>query len=29
LKLLAQGVRFIDPVSAEERNFRSRITLDW
>ena len=29
LKLLAQGVRFIDPVTGEERSFRSRITLDW
>jgi tRNA pseudouridine32 synthase/23S rRNA pseudouridine746 synthase len=29
LKLLAQGVRFIDPVTAEERSFRSQITLDW
>lgn len=29
LKLLAQGVRFIDPVTGEQRDFRSRITLDW
>lgn len=29
LKLLAQGVRFIDPVSGQERSFRSEITLDW
>ena len=29
LKLLAQGVRFIDPVTGEERRFRSQITLDW
>ena len=29
LKLLAQGVRFIDPVSGQERSFRSQITLDW
>ncbi len=29
LKLLAQGVRFIDPVSGEQRSFRSQITLDW
>lgn len=29
LKLLAQGVRFIDPVTGEQRHFRSRITLDW
>ena len=29
LKLLAQGVRFIDPVTGEERSFRSQITLDW
>ncbi|NCE93224.1 pseudouridine synthase [Pseudomonas sp. L13] len=29
LKLLAQGVRFIDPVSGQERSFRSQITLGW
>ncbi|KAF1030474.1 MAG: putative RNA pseudouridine synthase [Pseudomonas sp.] len=29
LKLLAQGVRFIDPVSGLMREFRSQITLDW
>ena len=29
LKLLAQGVRFIDPVTGEERSFSSRIVLDW
>lgn len=29
LKLLAQGVRFIDPLTGLERTFRSRITLDW
>lgn len=29
LKLLAQGVRFIDPVTGEQRDFRSLITLDW
>lgn len=29
LKLLAQGLRFIDPVTGEERVFESRITLDW
>ena len=29
LKLLAQGVRFIDPVTGVERSFRSQITLDW
>ena len=29
LKLLAQGLRFIDPVTGEQREFESRITLDW
>lgn len=29
LKLLAQGLKFIDPVSGEERVFESSITLDW
>jgi len=29
LKLLAQGVRFIDPVTGLERSFRSEIHLDW
>ncbi|VVO25030.1 hypothetical protein PS834_04524 [Pseudomonas fluorescens] len=29
LKLLAQGVRFIDPVTGEERSFSSRIVLEW
>ncbi len=29
LKLLAQGIRFIDPVTGEERSFSSRITLEW
>lgn len=29
LKLLAQGLRFIDPVTGQERVFRSQITLDW
>lgn len=29
LKLLAQGLRFIDPVTGQERGFESRITLDW
>ena len=28
-KLLAQGVRFIDPVTGEERSFSSRIVLEW
>ncbi|MBX8472037.1 MULTISPECIES: pseudouridine synthase [unclassified Pseudomonas] len=29
LKLLAQGLRFIDPVTGQVREFESRITLDW
>jgi len=29
LKLLAQGLRFVDPLTAEERFFESRIKLDW
>jgi tRNA pseudouridine32 synthase/23S rRNA pseudouridine746 synthase len=29
LKLLAQGLRFVDPVTGEERFFESRIKLDW
>ncbi|MFC6336739.1 pseudouridine synthase [Pseudomonas sp. CCM 7891] len=29
LKLLAQGVRFIDPLSGVERTFKSAITLEW
>lgn len=29
LKLLAQGLRFVDPVTGLERVFRSQITLDW
>ena len=29
LKLLAQGVRFIDPVTGEQRDFSSRIVLEW
>jgi tRNA pseudouridine32 synthase/23S rRNA pseudouridine746 synthase len=29
LKLLAQGLRFIDPVTGEVREFESRITLQW
>jgi tRNA pseudouridine32 synthase / 23S rRNA pseudouridine746 synthase len=29
LKLLAQGLRFIDPVTGQERTFDSRITLQW
>ncbi len=29
LKLLAQGVRFIDPLSGEQRRFSSEITLAW
>ncbi|MFO2464036.1 pseudouridine synthase [Pseudomonas sp. 15FMM2] len=29
LKLLAQGVRFIDPVSGVERRFNSEIALEW
>lgn len=29
LKLLAQALAFIDPLSAEPRNFRSALTLDW
>ncbi|WP_409316626.1 pseudouridine synthase [Pseudomonas sp. KCJK9016] len=29
LKLLAQGLRFIDPVTGQTREFESRITLDW
>lgn len=29
LKLLAQGLRFTDPVTGLERVFESRITLDW
>lgn len=29
LKLLARGLRFIDPLSGEERNFESRLSLDW
>ncbi|MWV11408.1 pseudouridine synthase [Pseudomonas sp. R-28-1W-6] len=29
LKLLAQALRFIDPLSGVERAFESRLTLDW
>ncbi|MFK3796985.1 pseudouridine synthase [Pseudomonas sp. NPDC088444] len=29
LKLLAQGLRFIDPVTGQERSFESSITLAW
>ncbi|WP_248796691.1 pseudouridine synthase [Pseudomonas sp. MWU13-2105] len=29
LKLLAQGLRFIDPISGQERRFQSEIVLDW
>lgn len=29
LKLLAQGLRFTDPVTGQARVFESRITLDW
>ena len=29
LKLLAQGLRFADPLTGEERIFESRIHLDW
>jgi tRNA pseudouridine32 synthase / 23S rRNA pseudouridine746 synthase len=29
LKLLAQGLRFVDPLTGQERAFESRIRLDW
>ncbi|MHC8406456.1 pseudouridine synthase [Pseudomonas sp. TMB3-21] len=29
LKLLAQGLRFVDPVTGQERAFESAITLQW
>jgi tRNA pseudouridine32 synthase/23S rRNA pseudouridine746 synthase len=29
LKLLAQGLRFLDPLTGHERVFSSQITLDW
>jgi tRNA pseudouridine32 synthase/23S rRNA pseudouridine746 synthase len=29
LKLLAQGLRFVDPVTGQERVFESRIRLEW
>jgi tRNA pseudouridine32 synthase/23S rRNA pseudouridine746 synthase len=29
LKLLAKGLRFIDPVTGLERSFESEITLQW
>lgn len=29
LKLLAQGLRFVDPVTQQERTFESAITLKW
>jgi tRNA pseudouridine32 synthase/23S rRNA pseudouridine746 synthase len=29
LKLLAQGLKFVDPVTGEEREFESAITLQW
>jgi tRNA pseudouridine32 synthase/23S rRNA pseudouridine746 synthase len=29
LKLLAQGLRFVDPVTGQERVFESTITLQW
>jgi tRNA pseudouridine32 synthase/23S rRNA pseudouridine746 synthase len=29
LKLLAQGLRFVDPVTGEKREFESQITLQW
>jgi len=28
-KLLAQSLRFVDPVTGQERCFESRIQLDW
>ncbi|MNP75378.1 hypothetical protein D3C76_1724290 [compost metagenome] len=29
LKLLAQGLKFVDPVTGQEREFESAITLQW
>jgi tRNA pseudouridine32 synthase/23S rRNA pseudouridine746 synthase len=29
LKLLAQGVRFVDPLTGQERFFESGISLGW
>ncbi|MNP72196.1 hypothetical protein D3C76_1686980 [compost metagenome] len=29
LKLLAQGLRFVDPVTGQERAFESEIILNW
>jgi tRNA pseudouridine32 synthase/23S rRNA pseudouridine746 synthase len=29
LKLLAQGLKFIDPVTGQAREFESEITLQW
>ncbi|MNW08410.1 hypothetical protein D3C71_2051880 [compost metagenome] len=29
LKLLAQSLRFKDPLTGQERYFESRLTLDW
>jgi len=29
LKLLAQGLKFIDPVTGRTREFESEITLQW
>ena len=29
LKLLAQGLRFIDPLSGDDRQFETQLTLDW
>ena len=29
LKLLAQSLRFVDPITGENRYFESKIHLDW
>lgn len=29
LKLLAQGLRFVDPITGQERCFESSLFLDW
>jgi tRNA pseudouridine32 synthase/23S rRNA pseudouridine746 synthase len=29
LKLLAQSLRFADPLTGEERYFESQLALDW
>ena len=29
LKLLAQELSFVDPLSGERRQFKSQLTLDW